>query len=62
MAEMQKRQACVQAANDHEALKACFPNRGKWGKGDRGGPGGEAGQPLRQADARVVRKAIDHAA
>ena len=35
MAEMQKKQACVQAANDPEALRGCFPNRGgKWGKGE----------------------------
>ncbi len=43
--EVQKRQACVQAANDKEALKACFPNRGKFGGGrfGRGGPGGPEG-------------------
>lgn len=32
MAEMQKKQACVEAAKDHEALKTCFP---KW-KEERG--------------------------
>lgn len=31
-AEMQKKKACVEAAKDHEAMKACFPNRGKHGK------------------------------
>jgi hypothetical protein len=43
--EVQKRQACVQAANDKEAFKACFPNRGKFGGGrfGHGGPGGDEG-------------------
>lgn len=46
--EVQKRQACVQAANDKEALKACFPNRGKFGGGrfGHGGPGGPGGDDL----------------
>lgn len=36
-AEGQKRKACVEAATTPEALKACFPNRGHWGKkGPRG--------------------------
>lgn len=47
--EVQKRQACIQAANDKEALKACFPNRGFGGgrpgrgPGGPGGPGGDDG-------------------
>jgi hypothetical protein len=43
--EAQKRQTCIQAANDKEAFKACFPNRGKFGGGrfGHGGPGGDEG-------------------
>src|SRR5437762_703359 len=34
LAEVQKHQACVQAANNREARAACFPTRGK-GRGER---------------------------
>jgi hypothetical protein len=34
--EVQQRQACVQAATTHEALKACMPER----RGERGEHGG----------------------
>ena len=36
IAEMQKRKACVDGASTPETLKACFPDRGKFGK-RRGG-------------------------
>lgn len=41
IAEMQKRKACVDGAANPEALKACFPNRGKFGK--HGGGDGKWG-------------------
>lgn len=45
--EFKKRQACVQAATSGEALKACFPNRGHWGKkGGKGGPGCKDGDDM----------------
>ena len=43
--EVQSRIRCVEAANDHEALRACLPEMGghHGGPGGRGGPGGEQG-------------------
>ena len=45
LAEVQKRMACVQAANDHEALRACMPERREGHGGMQGGhgEGGERG-------------------
>jgi hypothetical protein len=34
LAEIQQRQSCVEAANNHEALRACMPHRGE-GRGDQ---------------------------
>jgi hypothetical protein len=46
IAEMQKKQQCVQAADKPDALKACFPNRGKGrGFGHGGSEGDEQGPP-----------------
>jgi len=45
IAEMQKKQQCVQAADKPEALKACFPNRGKGRGFGEHGDGGEQGPP-----------------
>lgn len=42
LAEVQKRQSCVQAANDRQALVACMPQRGER-RGDH--DNGEAGPP-----------------
>jgi len=36
-AEMQKKQACVQAADNPDALKSCFPNKGKRGEHGKSG-------------------------
>jgi hypothetical protein len=45
MAEVQKRQACVEAANDGEALRACLPERKDHGQGGPGGgPNGQGGE------------------
>lgn len=43
-AEVQQKQACVQAATTKEALQACFPNRGKKG-GHKGGGFGMDKEP-----------------
>lgn len=46
--EVQKRIACVQAAADREALRACMPERGdgrgEGGGGQNGGPAGQGGK------------------
>jgi|ERR1035437_5856441 hypothetical protein len=42
IAELQKAQACAQAATDPQSLRACLPNRGERG-GQRGGHGGDQG-------------------
>jgi hypothetical protein len=39
LAKIQERQACVQAATNHEAMKACFPHEGEGGEGRGGGQG-----------------------
>lgn len=39
---LKKKEACVEAAKDREAMHACFPNFGKWGH--RGGGKAEGGQ------------------
>jgi TolA-binding protein len=43
LAEVQKRIACVQAATNHEALRACMPER-REGEGQRGEGHGPMGQ------------------
>ena len=43
LAEVQKRIACVQAATNHEALRACMPER-REGEGQRGEGHGSMGQ------------------
>jgi TolA-binding protein len=37
IAEMERKQNCVQAAATPEALEACFPNAGKYGQGESTG-------------------------
>ncbi|GEM_PF-1535062 len=44
LAEVQKRISCVQAAANHEALRACMPERGEGPQGGRGMQGGERPQ------------------
>lgn len=46
IAEMQKRQACVQAAANFEAMKSCFPDRMK----KRGKAGKNSGGPEKEQD------------
>ncbi len=41
LAEIQKRIACVQAATNHEALRACMPERGEGHEGGGHGPQGQ---------------------
>ena len=43
IAQMQKKQACIQAAASHEAMQACFPNMGK-----RGGHGPKSDKAPKQ--------------
>lgn len=44
-ADIQKKQACVQAAATPDALKGCFPKRAERHHGRRGGEGGPEGGP-----------------
>ena len=41
--EIEKRKACVEAAKDHEALRACMPQGGQGGGGQGGGGQGQQG-------------------
>ena len=45
LSELQQRQGCVQSAQNHEALRACMPERGEGHSHEEGGHGGEHGQP-----------------
>jgi TolA-binding protein len=50
IAEMQKTQSCIKAANDKQAMHACFPDKGH-GKWERRGHDGDHAGPAPQPPA-----------
>jgi hypothetical protein len=45
LADVQQRISCVQAASNHQALRACMPPRGERGGERHEGPGSANGGP-----------------